>query len=181
VAILRRISSLAKPHPGPRRGLFRKRKNALDRASGHGERNLSAPVFGTCQRLRRPSPIRTVPSALEFHQVSRSRMLSVSESRAQTVRHHRRSGISPCPEGLPYEVLLNEKALETSFQGKSKVSLSGFRFQDRMPKTALTFSHPDYTVGLGISPSQSLTDALRQRVAGSDCTSSPPVGNFTLP
>jgi hypothetical protein len=44
-----------------------------------------------------------------------------------------------------------------------------------------TFFHPDFTVGLGFSPSQSLPKSW-QRVAGSDVRSSlPPVGTFTLP
>src|SRR5699024_466204 len=50
-----------------------------------------------------PSPIQTVLSALEFHQIHRLHI----ETRLRTkevIPHHRRSGIAPCPEGKNYSI-----------------------------------------------------------------------------
>jgi len=96
-------------HPAPLSHLnfgIRKTLNLLGGFQGIGKEALLSTFFYKT-RQRKPissSPIRTLPSALELHQISRKPQV-IGESRARTrMRHHRRSGISPCPEDSSYAV-----------------------------------------------------------------------------
>jgi len=76
-----------------------------------------------------------------------------------------------------------QKALETtSGSGHKERSLIASVFCKRdAKKHGQLFFHPDFTVGSGFAPDQSLTVTISESRALDVHTSLPPVGNFTLP
>jgi len=50
-----------------------------------------------------------------------------------------------------------------------------------MKKAQAIFFHPDFTVGSGFAPDQSLSSMFSESRASTQVASSPPVRNYTLP
>lgn len=103
--------------------------------------------------------------------------------------HRNRTPIPPFTSGKPFQLVRHRQA---GGRGSFLVKLRTYANDKICSCLAFPFSHPDYTVGLGISPSPPATDACliqgawpphgsRTESSSYRRLSSPPVGNFTLP